>query len=95
MTQFEHEGTTAEIIDFLRDNPGSTTGEIARTIDRPIQAVSRLIAQLRSMDRVVASGRVKETNVLKYSLNTMPFGCSNPALLMFNRLLSEVRNGTV
>ncbi|WP_373225196.1 MarR family transcriptional regulator [Enterobacter cloacae complex sp. ESBL7] len=83
--------TETTTLEFIRTNPGMTSGDIARAMGRSVCSVS---GQLRQM---LAAGRVTQSknsggNATWY-FNEMPFGCSsNPAIVMFNQLLKECRH---
>ena len=79
------------VFEYLQDNLNSTAGDIARAMGRKTAPVASAISQLYSTGRIVKSGAIK--GVPTYRVNNLPFGCSNPLTLMFNRLLREVRRG--
>lgn len=81
------------IFEYIRLHPESTSGDIAAAVGRSVGAMSGAISQLHSTGRIVKTGARKGVPI--YSVNTLPFGCSNPLLLTFNQLLGGVRSETV
>ncbi|MFZ4998730.1 MarR family transcriptional regulator [Enterobacter asburiae] len=82
--------TETTTLEFIRTNPGMTSGDIARAMGRSACSVS---GQLRQM---LAAGRVAQSknsggNTTWY-FNEMPFGRGNPVRQLFERLLKECRN---
>ncbi|MFZ5274717.1 hypothetical protein [Enterobacter asburiae] len=82
--------TETTTLEFIRINPGMTSGDIARAMGRSVCSVS---GQLRQM---LAAGRVTQSknsggNATRY-FNEMPSGRGNPVRQLFERLLKECRN---
>lgn len=81
------------VFEFIQLNPDLTSGEIARAMGKKIGVLSGQLSQLYSTGRIVKSG--VRSGIPTYSVNTLPFGCSNPLLLTFNQLLRGARSETV
>ncbi|MES0298387.1 hypothetical protein [Citrobacter sedlakii] len=79
------------ILEYIQAHPNTTSGEIARGMNRRTPAVAGALSQLYATGRIVKSG-VRE-GVPTYRVNDLPFGCSNTLTLMFNQLLRTVRSG--
>ena len=80
------------IFEYIQSHPNTTSGEIARGMNKNPSSVSGMLSQLYSAGRIVKSGVRK--GIPTYRVNDMPFGCSNSLTMMFNQLLSRVRKGT-
>lgn len=89
-TKNQEETTT---FGFLSKHPDLTSGEIARAMGRTKCSVSGHLKQMLATGRVIRTG-TRNGNPT-WSVNDMPFGCSNRLTLMFNHLLKECRNATV
>lgn len=77
------------IFEYVSQNPGKTSAEIARAMGKSTSVVTGSLGQMCSIGRVLA-----ETNregVTTWRVNDLPFGCSSRLSMMFNRLLREVR----
>lgn len=81
------------VFEFIQLNPGLTSGEIARAMGKKTGVLSGQLSQLYSTGRIVKSGT--KNGMSTYSVNTLPFGCSNPLLLRFNQLLGGIRREAV
>ncbi|HCU0293717.1 TPA: hypothetical protein OUE56_000582 [Citrobacter sedlakii] len=77
------------ILEYIQAHPNTTSGEIARGMNRRTPAVAGALSQLYTTGRIVKSG--VRGGVPTYRVNDLPFGCSNTLTLMFNRLLRSVR----
>lgn len=81
------------ILEYIQAHPNTTSGEIARGMNRRTPAVAGALSQLYITGRIVKSG--VRGGVPTYRLNDLPFGCSNTLTLMFNQLLLAVRREAV
>lgn len=79
------------ILEYIQAHPNTTSGEIARSMNRKTPAVAGALFQLYTTGRIVKPG--VRGGVPTYRVNDLPFGCSNTLTLMFNRLLRAVRSG--
>ncbi|EPF2243723.1 TPA: FeoC-like transcriptional regulator [Citrobacter freundii] len=80
------------IFEYIQSHPNTTSGEIARGMNKNPSSVSGMLSQLYSAGRIVKSGDRK--GIPTYRVNDMPFGCSNNLTMMFNQLLNKARQGT-
>lgn len=80
------------VFEYIQAHPNTTSGEIARGMNRRTPAVAGALSQLYTTGRIVKSG--VRGGVPTYLVNDLPFGCSNTLTLMFNRLLRAVRSET-
>ena len=70
------------VFEYLQAHPNTTSGEIAKGMNKKTPAVA---------GRIVKSGARK--GIPTYRVNDMPFGCSNRLTMMFNQLLNRARQG--
>ncbi|WP_371972771.1 hypothetical protein ACB496_12895 [Lelliottia nimipressuralis] len=78
------------VFEFLRKHEGMTTAEIACALGKTQASVAGILAQQFSHGRVIKTCNPKGGQA--WYVNNLPFGCSNPTLIMFNQLLKEYRN---
>lgn len=79
------------VFEYIQLHPNSTSGEIAREMNRKTAAVSSAVSQLCDTGRIIKSGLRK--GIPTYRINNMPFGHNNELTIMFNQLLQNVRRG--
>lgn len=79
------------IFEYIQSHPNTTSGEIARGMNKNPSSVSGMLSQLYGAGRIVKSGVRK--GIPTYRVNDMPFGCSNNLTMMFNQLLNKARQG--
>ncbi|CAM7667725.1 FeoC-like transcriptional regulator [Citrobacter portucalensis] len=79
------------IFEYIQSHPNTTSGEIARGMNKNPSSVSGMLSQLYGAGRIVKSGVRK--GIPTYRVNDMPFGCSNNLTMMFNQLLNTARKG--
>lgn len=79
------------IFEYIQSHPSTTSGEIARNMNKNPSSVSGMLSQLYGTGRIVKSGVRK--GIPTYRVNDMPFGCSNNLTMMFNQLLNKARQG--
>lgn len=77
------------ILEYIQAHPNTTSGEIARGMNRRSPAVAGALSQLYTTGRIVKSG--VRGGVPTYRVNDLPFGYTNTLTLMFNQLLLAVR----
>lgn len=76
-------------MEYLKQNPGSSVQQISAGIKKAKKVISGEIANNLATGVIV---REKGNGgVMVYSINDMPFGCSNRLTMMFNQLLKESR----
>ncbi len=79
------------VFEYLQAHPNTTSGEIAKGMNKKTPVVAGALSQLYSTGRIVKSGVRK--GIPTYRVNDLPFGCSNNLTLIFNQLLRNVRKG--
>ncbi|CAH6223334.1 MULTISPECIES: hypothetical protein [Citrobacter freundii complex] len=79
------------VFEYLQAHPNTTSGEIAKGMNKKTPAVAGALSQLYGTGRIVKSGVRK--GIPTYRINDMPFGCSNSLTMMFNQLLNRARQG--
>ncbi|WP_436856372.1 hypothetical protein [Citrobacter tructae] len=77
------------VFEYVQAHPNTTSGDIARGMNKRTPAVAGVLSQLYTTGRIVKSGF--REGVPTYRVNDLPFGCSNTLTLMFNQLLRDVR----
>ncbi|CAM4031679.1 MULTISPECIES: helix-turn-helix transcriptional regulator [Lelliottia] len=78
------------VFEFLRKHQGMTTAEIACALGKTHASVAGILAQLFNHGRVIKTSNPEGGQA--WYVNNLPFGCSNPTLMLFNRLLTECRH---
>lgn len=81
------------VFEYIQAHPNTTSGDIARGLNKKTPAVSGAISQLYTTGRVVKSGMCNGAPT--YRVNDLPYGCGNAMLIQFNQLLMECRRETV
>lgn len=84
--------TETTTLEFIRANPGMTSGEIARAMGRSACSVSGQLRQMLAASRVTQEKN--SDGATTWCINDMPHGHSNPVRQLFERLLKECRNAT-
>ncbi|MEG2398622.1 MAG: hypothetical protein RSE33_16355 [Hafnia sp.] len=79
------------VFEYLKAHPNTTSGEIAKGMNKKTPAVAGALSQLYTTGRIVKSGI--HNGIPTYHINDMPFGCSNSLSMMFNQLLNRARQG--
>ncbi|EBH3309207.1 hypothetical protein FZ467_09440 [Salmonella enterica] len=79
------------VFEYLQAHPNATSAEIAKGLNKKTASIAGALSQLYGTGRIVKSGVRK--GIPTYRVNDMPFGCSNSLTMMFNQLLSRVRQG--
>ena len=79
------------VFEYLQAHPNTTSGEIAKGMNKTTPAVAGALSQLYGTGRIVKSGVRK--GIPTYRVNDMPFGCSNSLTMMCNQLLNSARQG--
>ena len=78
------------VFEYLSKHQGMTTAEIASALGKTHASVAGILAQLLSHGRVIKTCNPEGKQA--WHVNNLAFGCSNPTLMMFNRLLRECRH---
>lgn len=81
------------VFEYIQANPNTTSGDIARGLNKKTPAVAGAISQLYTTGRVAKSGMCN--GVTTYRVNDLPYGCGNALLIQFNQLLMECRREAV
>ncbi|MDH0322787.1 hypothetical protein N7390_14495 [Citrobacter freundii] len=79
------------VFEYLQAHPNTTSGEIAKGMNKKTPVVAGALSQLYTTGRIVKSGI--RNGIPTYRINDMPFGCSNRLTMMFNQLLNRARQG--
>ncbi|MDS0977215.1 hypothetical protein OSC12_13210 [Citrobacter portucalensis] len=81
------------VFEYLQAHPNTTSGEIAKGMNKKTPAVAGALSQLYGTGRIVKSGVRK--GIPTYRVNDLPYGCGNALLIQFNQLLMECRREAV
>lgn len=79
------------IANFIRENPGLTTKEIADGISCSVPAVSEYIRNAVQTGVVIRSGKKGSYTYASANKEHATFGCANELTALFNRCLKNVR----
>ncbi|ECF2366366.1 hypothetical protein E1890_16990 [Salmonella enterica subsp. enterica serovar Mountpleasant] len=77
------------VIEYLKNNPRSTTQQIAEGTGKAMKSVSGQIANSLCTGAIIREKG--KGGLMVYRVNDMPFGCGNSLTMMFNELLRGAR----